>query len=469
MFFDVMINTMIENLNYKKILKQALRNGGEIAELFEEQSYVTAITRSMKRFERAHQGIDAGVGLRLMANGKTFYAFTNQIQETSLLDLANRISSAVSAARWDQDIKLLTPTPKWKKQIKEDPTGIPFERKAKLVELADSAAWNEGSKICQVNSNYLDKIRDITLINSEGRFVQERQIYTVFFVTAAASDGQILQTGYEPIGGTMGFELFSQNNPEQVARVAADRALRMLQASPAPKGKMMVVISSEAGGTMIHEAVGHGLEADLAKEGLSVYENRVGKQVAASLISVIDDSTLQDKRGSFLFDDEGTPGQRNVLIENGILKSYMYDRRYADREQMTSTGNSRRQSYQYRPIVRMTNTFVAPGKHNPEDIIKSVDHGIFVKKMGGGQVNTVNGEFVFDCTESFLIENGKLGPAVRGATLVGSGMDVLKSVDMVGNDLGFSLGTCGKCGQGVPVGDAQPTMRIPEMTVGGMK
>ncbi len=322
---------MIENLNYKKILKQALRNGGDIAELFEEQSYVTAITRSMKKFERAHQGIDGGIGLRVIANSKTFYAFTNQMDEVSLLGLADRISSAVSASKWNQDIKLISPTPKWKKQIKEDPMGIPFERKAKLVELADNAAWNEGAQICQVNSNYLDKIRDITIINSDGRFVQERQVYTVFFVTAAASDGQILQTGYEPIGGTMGFELFSQQNPEAIARTAADRSLRMLQASPAPKGKMMVVISSEAGGTMIHEAVGHGLEADLAKEGLSVYENRVGKQVASSLISVIDDATLQDKRGSFLFDDEGTPGQKNILIENGILKTYMYDRRYADR------------------------------------------------------------------------------------------------------------------------------------------
>ena len=230
---------------------------------------------------------------------------------------------------------------------------------------------------------------------------------------------------------------------------------------------MPVVITSQAGGTMIHEAIGHGLEADLAQEGLSVFSNKLGTEVASKLITVIDDSTIAKKRGSFRFDDEGTPSQRTVLVENGVLKRYMYDKLTAMKDRVESTGNGRRESYQDRPIPRMTNTFIAEGKHSPEQIILSLDKGLLVEKMGGGQVNTVTGDFVFDVQEGYLIENGKKGEPVRGATLTGNGPEILRSIDMVGTDLGFSIGTCGKDSQGVPVSDAMPTIRIPEMVVGG--
>ena len=230
---------------------------------------------------------------------------------------------------------------------------------------------------------------------------------------------------------------------------------------------MPVVISSDAGGTMIHEAVGHGLEADLAQEGLSVYSDKLGKQVASPLITVIDDATLPNKRGSFSFDDEGVPSQKTVLVENGLLKGYMYDRLTAMKDNTVSTGNGRRESYEWRPIPRMTNTFIALGSSSPHETVKSVEKGLFVKKMGGGEVNTVTGEFVFEVSEGYLIEKGKLGEPVRGATLIGRGPDILKSIDMVGNDFGFSIGTCGKDAQGVPVSDAMPTIRIPEIVVGG--
>jgi TldD protein len=209
------------------------------------------------------------------------------------------------------------------------------------------------------------------------------------------------------------------------------------------------------------------LEADLAREGLSVYQDKIGETVAGPTITVLDDPTLPGKRGSFLFDDEGTPSRRNVLIDRGVLKSYMNNRIYATRDGVAPTGNGRRESYRHRPIVRMTNTMIAPGNDDPAGILKSVDRGLYVTRMGSGQVNTVNGDFVFEVSEGFLIQNGALGDAVRGATLTGNGPTVLKTIDRIGNDMGYGIGTCGKDGQGVPVADAQPTLRIPEITVGG--
>ena len=262
-------------------------------------------------------------------------------------------------------------------------------------------------------------------------------------------------------------EIFEENPPERIAETAAKRAILMLRTRKAAGGKMPVVLSSKAGGTMIHEAIGHGLEADLAQQGLSVYSGKIGETIASPLITVIDDSTIPYKRGSFFFDEEGTPGQKTILVENGVLKNYMYDRLAAMKDGTTSTGNGRRESYHHRPIPRMTNTLIASGKSKPEDIIRSLEKGLFVEKMGGGQVNTVNGDFVFEVTEGYLIENGRVGEPVRGATLTGNGPEVLKNIDMLGSDLGFGIGTCGKDAQGVPVADAQPTLRIPEIVVGG--
>ena len=267
----------------------------------------------------------------------------------------------------------------------------------------------------------------------------------------------------------MGFELFDLHPPEEVAEVAARRSLLMLSARKAPMGRMAVVLSSEAGGTMIHEAIGHGLEADLAQQGLSVYSKKIGEKVASSLITVVDDPTLPQKRGSYAFDDEGVASRRTILVEEGILKGYLYDRLSAFEDGVESSGNGRRESYQDKPIPRMSNTMILPGKMGPEEIVHSVEKGLFVKKMGGGQVNTVNGDFIFEVNEGYLIEKGSVGEAVRGAILIGNGPQVLKEIDMVGNDLGFGIGTCGKDGQGVPVSDAQPTLRIPELVVGGQQ
>lgn len=459
---------MIEQFEIPKILKRALRQGGEFSELFEELSLSTTIQKENRQFQKILQGTDHGVGLRVVAGGKTAYAYTNEISEKKLLELADQISDSVRLGIFDRDISLKTSQANWHPSRAIDPGLISLKDKAARISEADQEAWETDPLLRQVTTAFRDQIREVRVANSLGYFSEERQVYLVFFVQAVAAEGEVVQTGYEPHGGTGGWECFDAASLGDIARLAAQRAVRMVKARPAPSGLMPVILAAEAGGTMVHEAVGHGLEADLAMEGLSVYQDKIGTRVGSELITVADDPTVPGKRGSFQFDDEGTPAKQNILIERGILKSYMNNRIYADKSGVAPTGNGRRESYQHRPIVRMSNTMILPGTSDPKQILQSVDKGFLVLRMGSGQVNTVNGDFVFEVSEGFLIENGKIGEAVRGATLTGNGPEVLASIDLVGNDLGYGMGTCGKDGQGVPVGDAQPTLRIPALTVGGV-
>lgn len=459
----------IRNFDPFKILKKALKMGGDFADIYMEETVNTSIICEENKIEKVISGRDRGLGLRVIFDFKTAYAYTNDLTEKGLLELADVVSKAVKDGKAKEDLSLL----KQGKEIaqgffiKTPPSGVDLFKKVLLVKKANSFARGFDKKIDQVKVVYGDSCRQMAVVNSLGQWVEENRTGILFLVQVVAREGNVVQTGYEPIGGVMGLEIFEMNPPEKVAETAVKRAILMLRARKASGGKMPVVLSGAAGGTMIHEAVGHGLEADLAQQGLSVYSGKVGEKIASPLITVIDDATIPYKRGSFFFDDEGSPGQKTVLVENGVLKNYMYDRLTAMKAGTTSTGNGRRESYHHRPIPRMTNTMIAPCKTNPDEIVKSLEKGLFVKKMGGGQVNTVNGDFVFEVTEGYLIEKGKIGEPVRGATLTGSGPEVLKNIDMVGADLGFGIGTCGKDAQGVPVSDAQPTLRIPEIVVGG--
>ena len=335
--------------------------------------------------------------------------------------------------------------------------------------MAQKAARAKDEKLIrQVCVGYADIIQQVVIANSDGVYVEDERVRSRLVVHVVASDGKVIQTGYDSAGGTKGFELFAEEKAADLGRRAAERALLMLKARRAPAGRMAVVISGEAGGTMIHEACGHGLEADLVQKNLSVYAGRKGEKVASELVTVIDDGTIPGKYGSFRFDDEGTPARRNVLIEKGILRNYMYDRITAQRDGVKPTGNGRRESFRHRPIPRMSTTYLAPGEHSPEDIIRETEQGLFVRRMGGGQVNTTTGDFVFEVLEGYLIKEGRIDEPVRGATLTGNGPEVLQKIDRVGNDLSFTIGTCGKDGQGVPVTDAQPTIRIPDLVVGGI-
>jgi len=458
---------MITRYPLEKIFKTALKNGGSFADLYQESSEISSVVCDDNKIEKVITGTDTGIGLRAIANLKTSYAYSNCCNETGILDLADALANGVnpdSEATIARTYSLQKPVDF---HIRILPNTVDTGRKVAIVREANAAARAVDPRVRQVKVLYSDKHQRLAIANSEGLLVEEERTYTLFFVHVVAAAKNIIQTGYEPVGGLIGFELFDQVDVVNVARTAARRAVQALEARKAPSGVMPVILSSEAGGTMIHEAVGHGLEADLALEGLSVYTNRIGETVASPLITVVDDATLAGKRGSYGYDDEGVPAQRTLLVEKGILKGYLCDRLYAMRFDMISTGNGRRQSYKHHPIVRMSNTFIAPAEESPDTILRNTPEGILVKKMGGGQVNTVNGDFVFEVSEGYLIRNGEIGDPVRGATLAGNGPQVLQSIDRVGNDLGFGIGTCGKDGQGVPVADAQPTLRIPEIVVGG--
>jgi TldD protein len=469
---------VIEKIPYEKILRAALREGGEFADLFFEQTHSIVIVCEEDRIEKVISGQDIGAGLRILFDGRTFYSFTNQITEKGLLHIAKIVSRAVKEERDGRMINLTHPnrpphsTPQVSNSlfpVEKHPKGISIEEKASMVKRANDVARRFDPHVRQVKVLYRDVNQFISIANSEGVLIEGERVGTVFSIQVVSAEGDIVQTGYEPVGGTMGFELFDLEPPEKVAEVAVKRSLLMLSARKAPMGRMAVVLSSEAGGTMIHEAIGHGLEADLAQQGLSVYSKKIGEKVASSLITVVDDPTLQQKRGSYSFDDEGVTSRKTVLVEEGVLRGYLYDRLTALKDGVQSTGNGRKESYQHKPIPRMSNTLILPGKMKPEEIIHSVEKGLFVKKMGGGQVNTVNGDFVFEVSEGYLIEKGKVGEPVRGAILTGNGPQILKEIDMVGEELGFGIGTCGKDGQGVPVADGQPTLRIPELVVGGQE
>jgi TldD protein len=467
---------LIKQMRIEKILREALRGGGEFGDLFFEQSYSVAIICEENRIEKVISGFDIGAGLRVLFEGRTIYSFTNQISEEAFLNLAGRINRVIREDRQGGTTSSILPCPivndgrpGSRTPAEKHRKGLPISEKVSVVMRANDAAWRRDPHIRQVKVLYRDFTQSLSIANSEGILKEGERIGTVFSVQVVSAKGDVVQSGYEPLGGTMGFELFDLRPPEDVAETAAQRSLLMLSARKAPKGRMPVVLSSEAGGTMIHEAIGHGLEADLAQQGLSVYSRKIGERVASPLISVVDDPTLPLKRGSYDFDDEGTPSRRTLLVEGGILKGYLYDRLTAMKDGVESTGNGRRESYRDKPIPRMSNTLIVPGTTKPEEIIRSVEKGFFVKKMGGGQVNTVNGDFVFEVNEGYLIEHGTVGDPVRGAILTGNGPQVLKEIDRVGNDLGFGIGTCGKDGQGVPVADAQPTLRIPELVVGGQQ
>jgi TldD protein len=451
-----------------KIIKKALSKGGDYADVYVEQERPLTIQLEDNKIEKLSSGIDAGIGIRVIFGDKSAYAYSNEFSESSLFDIAETVSRAVKEEKRKEivfDLRKSNPSVDFK--IKYNPHDVDIRKKISLVENANKTAKGISSKVKQVSIIYRDSVKNVCIAASDGTVAEDERVYTLALIQVIAAEGDILQTGYEPVGGLSGFELFEENPFDEMAANAAQKAVKMLSARKAPGGRMPVVISAEAGGTMIHEAVGHGLEADLVQQGLSVYTDKVGQRIASKLVTIIDDATLPNKRGSFRFDDEGVISQRTVLVKKGILNGYLYDRLTAIREGVLSTGNGRRQSYKYRPVPRMSNTFIASGNEDPEGIIKSVDNGFFVKKMGGGQVNTVTGEFVFEVTEGYLIEKGQIAEPVRGATLIGNGPEVLKSIDMVGNDIGFAIGTCGKDAQGVPVSDAMPTVRIPEMVIGG--
>ena len=457
-----MVKDMLKEKSWS-LLSELLSGGGQYGEIFYERVRMCRIKLEDNKIDSVQCGVDEGVGIRLIKDYKTYYGYTTEPTYQNLKEIV----STLARANGQGAIKVGQRHIRGWTNLLIDPDSVEVGYRTQFLYRANETARSYGDRVKQVTVVLMDRSRDILVINSLGEMAEDTQKRVVFFVDVTAQENGLMQRGYESVGIRGGFELFERMGPEVVARRATERALLMLRAKPAPAGSFTVVLAGQAGGTMIHEAVGHGLEADLVQKGLSVYKDRIGQKVASELITVIDDATPEELNGSFAVDDEGVPAQRTTLIQDGYLVGYMYDRLTAMKEGKQSTGNGRRQSYAHIPMVRMTNTYIAPGKENPENIIADTDKGILVVKMGGGEVNTVTGDFVFEVMEGYMIEKGKITYPIRSATLIGNGPRALQDVDAVGSDLGWSIGTCGKDGQGVPVADAQPTLRIRSMVLGG--
>ncbi|MBI2844945.1 MAG: metalloprotease TldD [Chloroflexi bacterium] len=345
---------------------------------------------------------------------------------------------------------------------------LPVSEKAGLLHRLDQVARGYDSRVSQIQAGYSEYRRRVWVFNSAGQWAEDDRNIIELRVTVTARQGEIIQQATAGIGGQMGLELLDLRDPIAEAQDVAQSAVLMLDARPSPAGEMPVVMDHGWGGVLFHEACGHSLEADFINRGSSIFVGKLGERVASPLITLYDDATFPGRRGSFRFDDDGTPSEKTVLIEKGVLKNYMWDLAEARRAATRSTGNGRRQSFRYLSLPRMTNTYIAAGESDPQEIIRSVQKGLYVKRLGGGQADVTKGDFVFSVTEGYLIEDGKITSPVLGATLVGNGLKVLSEIDMVGSDMELDKGqgNCGK-GQWVPVGVGQPTLRIPRITVGG--
>ncbi len=438
------------------------------AETFEEETASTQIQLESEKIEKLEKGVDSGVGLRVIRPWQTFFASTNSREESHLVDLSKELVRTAQGASGPGGVQAGSlHTARYPFLIAVPPGDVDTHEKLDVVRSIGDMARKMEKRITQVKVFYRDTSQHVRVAASDGTRVEDKRTQLVVTLLVVGEEAGVLQTAYEAIGGFCGFEFLTEERIETFVRATVARLSGLLGACEAPMGTKTVVLASEAGGTMIHEAIGHGLEADLAMEGLSCYKGMLGQSIANPLVSIVDDKTLPHRRGTYAYDDEGTVSERTLLVEQGVLKNYLFDRFHAMKYGYSSTGNGRRESFRYKPIPRMSNTLILPGFDDPDAIIASVDSGLLVRKMGGGQVDTVRGDFVFEIQEGYLIEKGQVGPMVRNATMMGNGPKALKDIDMVGNDLGFGIGTCGKDGQGVPVADAQPTLRMPEIIVGG--
>ena len=460
---------MIDETVVAGTLSEALRTGGEFAEVFAEDRRSSSALLDDGKVEELTSGRTRGAGIRVVVGETTGFAHTSDLSEAGLVKAARAAAAAARGGGGGHQVAALdrvdAPTPN---EVQVLPETVAKATKVELLGRADEAARAAGSAISQVSARYADGRRRILVANSDGLLAGDDQVRTRFAVSCVAMGDTGMQTGFESVGRPIGFELFDEYEVDALARTAAHRALTKLAAEPAPSGSMPVVIGPGGGGVLFHEACGHGLEADLVAKQASVFRDRVGEQVAHPEVTLIDDGTMAREWGAYAIDDEGRPAQRNVLIENGVLTDYMWDLLRARKEGRESSGNGRRQSYQHLPMVRMTNTYLANGTEDPQDIIAGTDRGVYVAHLGGGQVNTATGDFVFGMSEAYLIVNGEIGPPIREGNLIGNGPEVLAGIEALGNDFAMgSPGTCGKDGQGVPVGDGTPTLRVASMTIGG--
>lgn len=454
------------------LLSTALSRGGDFAELFFEHRTNSAISWEDQRVKAASRNVAQGVGIRVVKGDAIGYAYTES------LDLEQMRKAAETAARIgssDERPRPIDATPQMAGvtyySSDEPLSAAAATEKVTLLERADRAARAYDPSIARLDASIGDELKYVLIARSDGRVVGDVQPLIRFNVSALSQRGESRQVARTGGGGRLGIEYFSQVPPEEIAREAARQAVLQQDAIEAPAGTLPVVLAAGDSGILLHEAVGHGLEADFNRKGTSNYSGRIGQAVASPLVTVVDDGTIRDSRGSINIDDEGNATARKVLIENGKLRGYLHDEVSARHYGLAPTGSGRRETFKDYIMPRMTNTLMAVGESNPEDIIRSVERGIYCVAYSGGQVNISNGDFVFSVTEAYMIENGHITAPVRNVTLIGNGPDVLSKVNMVGTDYRLSDGRwmCGKEGQSVPVGVGMPTVLVAGITVGGTK
>ena len=451
----------------ERVLAKAASTGADYAELFAEDTLNHSVDLIGGKVDSVHDAQIAGAAVRVFQGLRSVMATTVDTTEAGLLRCAQRAAEALAEGSAEVSVTLRERLYGNIHPIRVVPSGVPNADKVAILREACSAASGYDPAVVQTTGAFLDVDRRILIATSEGLWAQDRQIRTRLVVSAIAEVNGETQTGNCSPGARRGMELFETVDPRETGREAARQAVVMAGAGYCPAGVMPVAIGSGFGGVIFHEACGHSLEASSVAYGNSQFCGKLGEKIAHEKVTAIDDGTLANEWGSINIDDEGTPTQRNVLIENGILKSYMIDKFNGRRMGMASTGSSRRQSFSYVPTSRMTNTFIAPGPDKDEDIIASIEYGLYAKRMGGGSVNPVTGEFNFAVTEGYLIRNGKISEPVRGASLVGKGSEIIQRIDMVGGELVCGQGMCGSSSGSVPTNVGQPMIRVSSITVGG--
>jgi len=451
-----------------EVAKKALSTGGTYADIVCQRRIITTVRFEDGKVDDLSTGVDSGAGVRVIKGDLAAYAHTDIVDEEHLARAAATAAEALEHAVEGSTLTIVVPARKAPPAVCDPAAGAhDVHDVVGYLKQCDEAARGAGKFVRQVTAAHNASTEEQLFVNSLGEVRNTSCNRTRLIVQVVASRDGIIQVGQQAPGSLSGPDFYTKHDPGEVATAAATRALRMLDAKPSPAGRMAVVMNSGTGGVLLHEACGHGLEIDHVHKGASVYSGKVGQVVASSVVTASDNPTLHGLWGSYEYDDEGTPSQATVFIEKGVLREYLYARHEAMKDGVPSTGNGRRESFRNVPVPRMSNTYIEPGDSDPADIISSTAKGLYAAKMGGGQVDPTTGDFVFAVSEGYLIENGKIGQGVRGATLIGNGPRTLEIIDAVGNDLSHEEGTCGKEGQGVPVTTGGPTFRIAEMTVGG--
>jgi TldD protein len=458
---------MLNENTVAKILEYGLQQGADFTEVFVEDSVASSINLLDQKIEEINSSNSFGIGVRLLYGNEAYYGYSSDPDEANLLKLTGNLGQ--SQKEW-QSVDMQSLQPQSIEDIHHiavNPETVSKSERVELLRELDNKTRNHGDDIQQVTVNMSEKKRSVVIANSEGLWAEDSRNYSRMRLSAVAEKGDGPQTAAESPGVLGGYEFFQDLNLEELAENAAQSALRMATAGYIDGGKMPVILGNGFGGVIFHEACGHPLETEAIRKNASPFSEKIGKRVGQSILTAIDDGTIANKWGSCNVDDEGTPTQKTVLIENGILNNYLSDRIGAGQVGISRTGSARRESYKFAPVSRMRNTFITPGPHEIEEMLRSIKFGLYAKKMGGGSVNPGTGEFNFAVQEGYAIRNGKITEPVRGATLIGKGFDVLSQISMIADDLDLAAGMCGAASGWVPTTVGQPTLKIDSILVGG--